>query len=209
MDGTITTTDVLPPPPPATPRGETASRASALGLVAGGALAIAGSVLTWTTLSLGSGRLAAGQRGGVTAGSRGAGRTAGSGGGLAGRLGSFLAANHSVSGLRVPEGQIVLGLGVGLILLGILALLVRRADFLAALGALGLVVAAVGLVLGIAAALQPPGVAALTTLAPKLATRATVQTGVGAYLAIAGVGLAAMASLGALWIARRSWRLTP
>jgi hypothetical protein len=126
---------------------------------------------------------------------------------LAGRLGSFLAANRSVSGLRVPAGQIVLGLGVGLILLGILALLVWRADFLAALGALGLVVAVVGLVLGITAALQPPGVAALTTLAPKLAARVAVHTGVGAYLAIAGVGLAAMASLGALWTARRGWKL--
>src|SRR5438067_3078 len=121
--------------------GNPGSPVAAIGIVVGGALAVVSAFLQW-----------AGVRAGLPA-SFGAGQ-AGPGGrlgrGILGRLLPNAGLERSITGVRTPDGRLVLGVGIALLVLAAVAFLARWASQRAAVGAAAAALGAIALVVPVA-----------------------------------------------------------
>jgi len=154
-------------------------------MAVGGAISLAGSFLTWSSVRLGAGERTRQPR----AGTRQLGRAG---------------ASFHLTGLDTPGGKTVLALSVALIVVALLAVLAYRFWLQLSAMAAGLVLGVIALVWSATDLASPSsmfGVAGLRFFRRGI----PVSSGLGVYLAVAGGALAVVAAVAWLVMSRARW----
>ncbi len=159
--------------------------------------------MTWSTLVLAaSGRASGGRPGG---GIRpGGGSRPGGAATPPSRLGSF-AGSHSIGGLNVTDGRVVLGIGVALVLVGLMAVALHRGAFHVYAAALSAALGAVIVSIATAEIFVGAGFGGPASLFPRIASRIQTTTGPGLYVALGGGAIAVLSGAAGLLAGRAGW----